>query len=659
MPPTTRRQRKNARTEDGRSKRPQSRVRKVTLRVSQPSAPDTPAAIPVPPPLPLPPPEVHRQPQTPPLPHLPPPHLPPTMGLPIPNDGQHTSVGPPTYAHPYSGMFYPPGYPPPPHHPYGASIGAAPLQPWGYPPYPTAPPPAPFLAHLVATHRTAAGDEDLLTREARGHVGHDIPRRWDKSGAGGDVNANVAALPSTVGARSGRSYPNKEVSSGVWQFQIEVVDDHIKHTFTAQTDMKWKDFLNEVHQYFDAPRSEVKIAFRISGEPGTMSSLASEEEWTNAIVRLQEKVKSARTRAVSMEIKNMHESARTRVRARGYRKGKEKRSREDDVPPELTPEMRSQLDCLLELQQHLLCQAHSKPGKKTFCLIRPRGENAKDGHKELTHEEMTLWAKEMSLRNVTINAPPNTKILDHPATKKTRTMHAKPEVHVSVNIMPTPGAGSSAVQATYVVSGSSSPTPSPSRLVDISDESPRTIPSSAPEPSVPGPTQAQDPRPSRLLVLLDCMAELRVPTVKELLMLMDAHAPAVGRKYMDLCEELTDLKQYDVVDVYSLPIELLASFGWLRQDSARCIHEYCRDKLLVPLGFMEATSSDENDSLSTPQVIAPDLGECQSAKEETVDSDKVSIYEETEDVMSMGKEEDDEEDEEEDNGYYRATSYEV
>ncbi|KAI9452073.1 hypothetical protein BJY52DRAFT_1190585 [Lactarius psammicola] len=154
----TRRNRQSVRAIDDESGQPRSRVRRVILHVSQPSAPDPP------PPTSQPPPEVHDVPQAPPPPP-PPPHLPPPVaGLPIPNDGQHGLAGPPmnaplTYAHPYGAMVYPPAYPPVLHHPYGTSVGAAPQQPWDY-------------AHAVAR---------FLARGhvANGPVNQDTPGRED------------------------------------------------------------------------------------------------------------------------------------------------------------------------------------------------------------------------------------------------------------------------------------------------------------------------------------------------------------------------------------------------------------------------------------------------------------------------------------------------
>jgi hypothetical protein len=79
------------------------------------------------------------------------------------------------------------------------------------------------------------------------------------------------------------------------------------------------------------------------------------------------------------------------LKARG--KGKQKRVHED-----LSPELKNQLKCYLELQKHLECTEHSKPGAKTYCLIERSNVAERGGHREMNHQEMTLWAKQMVSR---------------------------------------------------------------------------------------------------------------------------------------------------------------------------------------------------------------------------------------------------------------------
>ena len=172
---------------------PPPRIRRVILRVSEPSAPDTPAAPPPPSP----------EPQMPPT--QPPNPLPLDTGLqvPIPNDSQQTPAQntPPHYAPPYGTTFYPPAPAYPQHQlpfpPYGAINGVPQL--WGYAQYHSPPqPPQPYF-------------------EARGrvtdwHVDQDPSQREDMTVGG--KGANVAAQSSSEVARTKKYYPNKEVSPG-------------------------------------------------------------------------------------------------------------------------------------------------------------------------------------------------------------------------------------------------------------------------------------------------------------------------------------------------------------------------------------------------------------------------------------------------------------
>ncbi|KAI9430342.1 hypothetical protein H4582DRAFT_2063956 [Lactarius indigo] len=285
-----------------------------------------------------------------------------------------------------------------------------------------------------------------------------------------------------------------------------------------------------------------------------MSYLASEYNWNDALAQLLGKQLS------------------TASKIHSTKKGKEKRCREDDIPPEPTPDM---LHHILELQQHLLCATHSRPGKKL-------------------------------IKKVTKFIRPNVKPFDHPATKKPRTAHVLLEVHVSINITPTLGAGSSKVKATYVPSRSVSPTPSPSgpkvtptqggsptvQVMDMvsgplspspnlsvpAQPNSNTLPAAvpivpapkpivpAPEPIVPTPESIvpipmEVVHPSLLIVLLDTLGTLTMPSLMDVLLLMDTHHP-ISPRHVGLHEELAEMGIEDVVDLYSLPVELLATFGW-------------------------------------------------------------------------------------------------
>ncbi|KAI9439084.1 hypothetical protein H4582DRAFT_2075742 [Lactarius indigo] len=322
------------------------------------------------------------------------------------------------------------------------------------------------------------------------------------------------------------------------------------------------------------------------------------------------------------------EQPSTTSKVHGTKKGKEKHRREDDIPPEPTTDM---LDHILELQQHLLCVTHSKPGKKAYCAIEQSGEDRKGGHKELTSEEISLWAKHISLKKTNKYTRPNVKPFDYPATKKPQTTHAPPEATYvpSRSVSPAPGPsrsdtmpirrGSPAVQAMDMASGSISPYPSPSVPTQPNDS---TLPVSGPiAVPTPGPialVPMQVVHPSLLLVLLDALGTLTVPLVVDVLLLMDTYYP-IGPRHASLREELEEMGIQDVVDLYSLPVELLATFGWLRQSSARRLQDFCRDRILYPLGFVEETVSN-NHSISDDSPSIQQMGVSTSEDGQPIDS---------------------------------------
>jgi len=169
--------------------------------------------------------------------------------------------------------------------------------------------------------------------------------------------------------------------------------------------------------------------------------------------------------------------------------------------------------------------------------------------------------------------------------------------------------------------------------------------------------------PSLLLVLLDCITSWAVPSLRDMLPLMDAHHPVVGWRYTNLYKELAEMGIKDAVDLYSYQVKHLATFGWLRQDSAHHLHDFCRDKFLIPLGFVEESDSDKDtvtyNSPLTQQMEVSDLEEDQIIKDEADEMilewlDGVGVHEEVDQLSARTVEVDDGEDDSD-----MATSQEV
>ncbi|KAH9168769.1 hypothetical protein EDB89DRAFT_1909131 [Lactarius sanguifluus] len=191
-------------------------------------------------------------------------------------------VNAPAYAQPYGAQPY--GIPPygvplayPPIHPHFASYpGNVQLQPWGYGHYPgQLPNPIP---HPVATWpdeqaeaqvRSAIAPEvGVVERDA--HMATSMCEGRDKSKV----------------VQQKKSYPNKEVSEGVWQFRVEV-DREIKQAFAAQTDMTWPEFETEALERFNA-HGDMHLGYQVSGDNRGWISLTCSSDWKMAIASVDD-----------------------------------------------------------------------------------------------------------------------------------------------------------------------------------------------------------------------------------------------------------------------------------------------------------------------------------------------------------------------------------
>ena len=86
---------------------------------------------------------------------------------------------------------------------------------------------------------------------------------------------------------------------------VEVNDASVKRKFQARTDLSWQDFAEMAYDCFRKPRNEVLMGYKFIGDAGGVTELTSEKEWNNGMIRIKEKIKSARTRSVTMELRNM------------------------------------------------------------------------------------------------------------------------------------------------------------------------------------------------------------------------------------------------------------------------------------------------------------------------------------------------------------------
>ncbi len=197
-----------------------------------------------------------------------------------------------------------------------------------------------------------------------------------------------------------------------------------------------------------------------------------------------------------------------------------------------------------------------------------------------------------------VQLPPTIKKFNRPPTMKPRGAHATPKVHIAINITPTLGLSGTTVQGSYVVSDSPivqrllASTPGPSVPAEVSNDAACTKPLSdlAPTPAPHGPCNHLK---SPLFIMLDSLGYSVIPTIFELLSMMDHEDLTCDLKYVDMCSEFQDLDIYNAVDVYTLGVEHLAMFGFLGMDGACLLYKYMHDIILSPLGLMKTRLSEE------------------------------------------------------------------
>ena len=86
---------------------------------------------------------------------------------------------------------------------------------------------------------------------------------------------------------------------------VEVNNAPIKRKFQTRTDTNWLDFADMAYKCFRKQCDEVLMGYKFIGNSGGVTELTSEPEWNNVMIHMREKIKSACTRSVTMELRNM------------------------------------------------------------------------------------------------------------------------------------------------------------------------------------------------------------------------------------------------------------------------------------------------------------------------------------------------------------------
>lgn len=118
--------------------------------------------------------------------------------------------------------------------------------------------------------------------------------------------------------RPKKDYPNRQINEdgtllneakmsanalSVWVFPVIVYEDGVKRpSFEVTTDMGWRTFKDKVYARIDAV--DVRLNYRIYADCSAWLDLNCEADLTVAMACVQKKALVARTRVVTMEVKN-------------------------------------------------------------------------------------------------------------------------------------------------------------------------------------------------------------------------------------------------------------------------------------------------------------------------------------------------------------------
>ena len=91
----------------------------------------------------------------------------------------------------------------------------------------------------------------------------------------------------------------------VWSFDVDVVTGTAKRTFAAHTSMTWQVLVDEIMINLGDSPKPVQLMCKVTGDTGRMLHLNNVLDWDTIVTHPITKVKTARTSAVSLEIKNV------------------------------------------------------------------------------------------------------------------------------------------------------------------------------------------------------------------------------------------------------------------------------------------------------------------------------------------------------------------
>ncbi|KAF8256849.1 hypothetical protein EI94DRAFT_1710078 [Lactarius quietus] len=109
-----------------------------------------------------------------------------------------------------------------------------------------------------------------------------------------------------------------EIHGSVTEFEVVVNKNQVKWIFDGQMDMGWYSFCDMACDRLSQPCDQVILGYKLTNNTGGMTELTCEPQWKKAMVHMREWIIASCTRAVAMELKNLHMTANvTKARIKG------------------------------------------------------------------------------------------------------------------------------------------------------------------------------------------------------------------------------------------------------------------------------------------------------------------------------------------------------
>ena len=88
----------------------------------------------------------------------------------------------------------------------------------------------------------------------------------------------------------------------MWEFSVDITDEHICWTFTTQTNTCWTEFFKMALKHLECHNSDICLGYQIRDETCAITYLVCEYNWTLALHYVRDKIQVLKTLIVTIEL---------------------------------------------------------------------------------------------------------------------------------------------------------------------------------------------------------------------------------------------------------------------------------------------------------------------------------------------------------------------